>query len=193
MSGEIERLIEGAPQWRNELSALREIALAMGLQEAIKWKQPCFTLDGGNVAILNALRDYCALSFFKGALLVDPDRLLDAPGRHSQATRQLRFTSVEQIRAMEAPIREMLSQAMEIERQGRMIDFKASRELTLPAELTAALEEDAELSDAFGALTPGRQRGWVLHFSGAKQASTRISRIAKARDAILAGKGFNDR
>ncbi|MCB1305247.1 MAG: YdeI/OmpD-associated family protein [Leptospiraceae bacterium] len=178
--------------WQAQLKSLRKIALESGLQEEIKWGVPCYTLDGQNVFTVAAFKDYCSVSFFKGALLKDPSSLLTKPGEDSQATRQLRVTDLAGIKKIQKQIKGFMKQAIELERSGKKIDFKAKDELVYPEELLAILKKDKELESAFEALTPGRKRSYILHIGGAKQSETRRSRVEKCRAKILAGKGFNE-
>jgi uncharacterized protein YdeI (YjbR/CyaY-like superfamily) len=186
--------LRAAEPWQAELEQLRRIVLECGLTEEIKWGSPCFTVDGGNVAILAPMRDSCALSFFKGVLLKDPDGVLDRPGDNSRSGRLIRFTDVAGILAMEDTLKAYVNEAAELERAGAKVDFAADRDdIAVPDELKARLDGDREFRAAFEGLTPGRRRGWIIHFSGAKRASTRASRIEKAAPRILAGKGMHDR
>jgi len=178
--------------WRKELKALRAIVLDCGLTEEVKWSVPCYTVNGGNVAMVSALKDYCALSFFKGALLKDPHGLLDKPGKNSQAARLMRFTNVEDITAKKSTIEAYIHQAINVERAGLKVEFKQNPE-PIPDELKEKLKSNPALKVAFENLTPGRQRSYILHISAAKQSSTRISRIDKCIPKIFAGKGFHDR
>ncbi|WP_242597552.1 YdeI/OmpD-associated family protein [Billgrantia antri] len=181
------------PEWHEERKALRDILLGCGLTEAVKWGKLCYSCQGGNVALIFGLKHYCALGFFKGSLLNDPQRLLVAPGEHSQAMRQIRFTQVRDITERAGTLKAYLLEAIELEKAGAKVDFSEKRELTYPEELRSALERDPVLKAAFEALTPGRQRGYILHVGGAKHSSTRSSRIEKCLPDILAGKGLNGR
>jgi uncharacterized protein YdeI (YjbR/CyaY-like superfamily) len=181
------------PQWHNERKRLRAIALSCQLTESVKWGKLCYSAQNGNVAIIFSMKDYCALGFFKGSLLKDPEGILVAPGEHSQAMRQARFTQLSEIEAQAAILEAYLLEAIELEKAGAKVDFSEKHELAYPAELQTALDGNAALKAAFEALTPGRQRGYILHFSGAKQSSTRASRIEKCMPDILAGKGLNGR
>ncbi|QTP54173.1 hypothetical protein HNO51_05430 [Billgrantia sulfidoxydans] len=181
------------PQWHEERKKLRAIALACQLSESVKWGKLCYSFQNGNVAMIFGMKDYCTLGFFKGSLLKDPARILVAPGEHSQAMRQARFTREEEIDAQAATLSAYLHEAIELEKAGTKVDFIEKHELTYPEELQAALDENAGLKAAFEALTLGRQRGYILHFSGAKRSSTRVSRIEKCTPDILAGKGLNGR
>ena len=186
--------LRAAEPWHAELEQLRRIVLECGLTEEVKWGSPCFTVDGGNVVILAPMKDSCALSFFKGALRKDPDGVLERPGDNSRSGRLIRFTEVDGILAMEDTLKAYVTEAADLERAGAKVDFAKDRDhVPVPDELRAAFDDDPALAAAFEGLTPGRRRGWLIHFSGAKQAATRTSRIAKAAPRILAGKGMHDR
>lgn len=178
--------------WQHELIMLREIILSCGLTETLKWKQPCYTFENKNVLILTAFKEYCAVAFFKGTLLKDPQGILISPGEHSQAVKQLRFTSVEQIAEQESMLKTFIGQAIEIEKAGTKIKFKKQHEQVFPEELKTVLEENHALKEAFYRLTPGRQRGYMLFFAAPKKTETRIARIQKSIPKILAGKGINE-
>jgi uncharacterized protein YdeI (YjbR/CyaY-like superfamily) len=187
----------GTPQckvhdWTKELKRLRSIVLDCGLVEELKWKVPCYTLEGHNILIVAAFRDFCSVSFFKGSLLKDTFSVLDKPGENSQAARLIRITSVKEITTKEEAIRDCIRQAIEIEKSGKKVDFKAKTELVLPAELLEKFDELPVLRTAFEALTPGRQRGYVLFFTGAKQSKTKVDRIVKCIPRILEGLGMHD-
>jgi uncharacterized protein YdeI (YjbR/CyaY-like superfamily) len=189
-----EAFLRAAEPWRDEIAELRRIVLECGLTEEVKWGAPCFTADGGNVVIIGVLNDYCCLSFFKGVLLTDPVGILQAPGENSRSGRLIPFTAVDQILAQEATLKAYVDEAAGLERAGATVDFGKDREdLPVPAELQDRFDDDPAFRSAFEALTPGRRRGWILHFSGAKQSATRASRIEKAAPRILAGKGMHDR
>lgn len=179
--------------WREALEKLRPIVLDSGLTEEVKWGVPCYTFEGKNVLLMNARKEYCSLDFFKGVLLKDPHDVLTAPGENSQAARQLRFTSVNDIVAMEPIIKAAINEAIAIEKAGLKVEFKSTAEFDVPDELQAKWEEDPVFKTAFDALTPGRQRGYLLHFSAAKQSRTRVSRIEKNVPRIMEGKGLHDR
>ncbi len=181
------------PQWHDERKRLQAIALSCQLTESVKWGKLCYSVQSGNVAMIFGMKDYCAFGFFKGSLLKDPERILVAPGEHSQAMRQARFTQLSEIEAQSAVFEAYLLEAIALEKAGAKVDFNEKHELAYPAELQTALDGNAALKAAFEALTPGRQRGYILHFSGAKQSSTRASRIEKCMPDILAGKGLNGR
>jgi uncharacterized protein YdeI (YjbR/CyaY-like superfamily) len=171
---------------------LRSLLLETELKEDFKWKQPTYTLNGKNVLILTAFKDYCCLAFFKGSLMKDPDKVMITPGQNSQAARQLRFTTADQVIAQKDSIRAYIQEAINLEKTGAKVDFKQKNELEFPEELIQKFEEDSAFKRAFEALTPGRQRGWNLHFTSAKQSTTRSSRIEKAKAKIFEGKGWNE-
>lgn len=179
--------------WSGELTALRDILRDSGLDETRKWYQPCYTLNGANVIMMSAFKDYAYLSFFKGSLLKDPKNLLVSPGENVQAARQLRFTGVDQIRKLQPVIQAYIREAIGLEASGAKVEMKKHSDYPIPEELEKALKQDPELKQAFDALTPGRQRGYYLFIAAPKQSSTRVSRIEKSRERILAGKGYNER
>jgi uncharacterized protein YdeI (YjbR/CyaY-like superfamily) len=188
----IEAFFADAKRWREELASLRAILRDSGLAEEWKWRSPCYTLDGANVALLWGFKEECRLGFFKGVLLKDPKRLLVAPGENSRSSRTLNFTGVAEVERLEEVIRAYLAEAMALERAGAKVELPKD-DLDPPAELVAALAGDPALRTAFEALTPGRRRGWILHVAQPKQPATRRTRIEKAAPRILAGKGMHDR
>lgn len=192
MHPDVDRFLRAAPAWREEMGALRAISIDSGLDEVIKWAKPCYCVDGGNVAIIQPFKNACGFMFFKGALLDDPGELLEPPGPNSRAARRLMFTSVAEIREVEPTLRGFLARAIEIERSGAGVPTEDDRE-ELPVELEERLERTPGLREAFENLTPGRQRGYVLHVAGAKQEATRRSRVEKCIPRILEGKGVHDR
>lgn len=177
--------------WREEARALRRILLGCGLGEELKWRQPCYTHGGRNIAIIGKMKDAISLGFFRGALLTDPDGLLEAPGENSRFARRIRFTSTAAIEAVAPSIEAFVREAVAAAEAGTKVPHSDAIELV--EELAAALAADPALKAAFEALTPGRQRGYNIHIKGAKQARTRVARIDKCRARILAGKGFHDR
>jgi uncharacterized protein YdeI (YjbR/CyaY-like superfamily) len=179
-------------RWIGGLEHLRRICLDVGLEEALKWAHPCYMHAGRNVAIMGAFRDDFRLSFFRAALMKDPEGVLEKQGPNTRHPDAIRFTRNEQVAELEAVIRAYLAEAMSYAEAG-LEPPKEERELELPDELVEALDADAELAEAFHALTPGRQRSYVIHLASAKKAATRVARIAKARDRILAGKGATER
>lgn len=171
---------------------MRKIVLACSLTEERKWKVPCYTFEGRNIAIVSALKGNASISFFKGALLTDPHHILEKPGENCQATRVIKFTSVKAIREMEPFLKDMIREAISVEQAGLKVDFRAKNELEIPEELESRFSEMPALRAAWERLTPGRQRGYVLFFSAAKQPTTRVSRINKYTPSILEGRGMHD-
>lgn len=192
MDSDVEAYFRKAGQWRDEMAKLRLISLECGLTEALKWGKPCYTFQGSNIVILQGFKDFCALMFFKGALLNDPHDILEKPGENTQATRRVPFTSVWEITEMEPILKAYIYEASEVEKAGLEVDFKRTKEFDIPAEFQEKLNESPALKAAFEALTPGRQRAYLLYFSGAKQSKTRKARVAKSLGKILDGKGLND-
>ena len=178
--------------WQEELQILRGIILACELKEELKWSCPCYTHEGKNVLMMSALKDSATISFFKGSLLKDPEKILIKPGSNSQAARYLKFTSVNDIVASEKTIKTYVREAIALETVGAKVVFKKDPE-PIPEELQTKLNDDPILRSAFEALTPGRQRGYILHFSQPKQPKTRTSRIENCIPKILQGKGYHDR
>jgi uncharacterized protein YdeI (YjbR/CyaY-like superfamily) len=177
--------------WTTELYELRRIALESGLTEDLKWGVATYCYEGKNVAMVSAFKDYASLSFFKGALLTDMDKILHSPGENSQAARLLRFKSPENVLELEQMIKAFIREAIELEKSGKKVEFNKNPE-PVPVELEQKMEENPNLAAAFKALTPGRQRGYILFFSAPKQSATRVNRIEKMIPQILAGKGMND-
>lgn len=180
------------PDWGAEKRALRSILTDTPLVEALKWGQACYTFDGSNVAIIGGFSDGCRLAFFKGTLIDDPTGALILTGPNSRASKYFSFQSVDEIASRADQIRTYVTRAIEVEKSGKTVDF-AKDDLDPPQELTDRLDQDEAFRTAFEALTPGRRRGYVLHFSGAKQATTRVNRIEKHAPRILQGKGMQDR
>lgn len=187
----VDAFVSRAKKWQGEIKKLRSILLDCGLEESLKWGKPCFAFEGSNVAIIQPFKEHCALMFFKGALLEDTHGLLRSQGENTQSALRLEFTSEAGIK--KTVVKSYVKQAVAVEQAGLKVDFKAKHELELPEELTQLLKQDRKLAKAFDALTPGRQRGYVLHFTGAKQSKTRAARIERCIPKILAGKGMNDR
>lgn len=192
MNAKVDGYIGRAKTWREVMETLRPVLLDSPLTEELKWGKPCYTLEGANVVLMVAFKDYCALLFAKGSLLKDPKGLLVAPTENTQATRQLRLTSVEQAAKLRATVKAYINDAIAVEKSGQEVVYKKVSEFPVPEELTAALAKSPTFKHAFESLTPGRQRGYLLHFSGAKQAQTRESRIEKCRPLIMSGKGLHD-
>jgi len=178
-------------KWRKEFEALRAVALGSGLSEELKWYQSCYTLDGKNVVLIHGFKEYCALLFFKGALLKDPHGILSTPGQH-QASRQIRFKNMQEVAKRKAIVRAYIHEAIELEKAGAKVKLKRTSDFTIPDELQQKFKELPALKTAFNALTPGRQRGYIFHFSQPKQAKTRETRVEKYLKQILGGKGLND-
>jgi uncharacterized protein YdeI (YjbR/CyaY-like superfamily) len=187
----VDAFVSRAKRWRGEIQKLRSILLESGLDEELKWGKPCFQFEGKNVAIIQPFKDHCAVMFFKGALLEDTHGLLRSQGENTQSALRLEFASEAEIK--NTVLKSYAKQAIAVEKSGRKVDFKAKRQLELPDELTEILQRDRKLAKAFDALTPGRQRGYVLYFMGAKKSETRTARIEKHIPRILAGLGFHDR
>jgi uncharacterized protein YdeI (YjbR/CyaY-like superfamily) len=181
-----------AKKWQKVIDDLRRIALDCDLAEELKWGKPCFTFQRRNVAIIIPLKDVCALSFFKGALLKDPKRILQKIGEHTQAGRWVRFTSSTEISALQPTLRKYINEAIRVEKSGRKVPLKKASEYVVPAELQVRLKASPELKAAFEALTPGRRRSYIFHVSGAKQPKTRAARAERCLPMILSGRGFNE-
>ena len=179
--------------WQEELKQLRAILLDCGLREELKWSIPCYTFQNSNIILLSAFKEYCALSFFKGALLKDAHAVLTKPGENTQAVRLIRFTNVQEVVAMEAILRAYIYEAIEVEKAGLSVDLKEKSELVFPEEFQKKLDDVPSLRVAFEALTPGRQRGYILHFSAPKQSKTREARVEKCMQQIFDGKGLHER
>lgn len=182
-----------AKKWQDETGALRKIALDCDLIEALKWGKPCFTFQKKNVAIVIPLKESCALSFFKGALLKDPKHILQRVGEHTQAGRWIKFTSVKEVTSLRSTLTNYIYEAIEIEESGKKVERRKPADYAVPEELQARLDEDAVLKAAFGALTPGRRKSYIFHIAGAKQSKTRAARAEKCAPMILSGRGFNER
>ena len=178
--------------WKNEYERLRMICLDSGLTEELKWGCPCYTVDGNNVVLIHGFKDYCALLFHKGVLLKDPKKILIQQTENVQSARQIRFKHVDQIVDMESTLKSYIKEAIKIEKAGTKVEFKPTSEFKMPIEFKNALDKKASLKKAFQALTPGRQRGYLLYFSSAKLAKTREERIKKYTPKILTGKGLDD-
>jgi uncharacterized protein YdeI (YjbR/CyaY-like superfamily) len=189
----VDQFINNAKQWRDEFVLLREIALSTGLNEALKWGKPCYTLDDNNIIIIQGFKEYCALLFPKGVLLKAPQHSLIAMTENTQAARQLRFISPQDISEMEHVIKAYIYEAIEVERAGLKVPYKETSQFEIPEEFQKKLDASPELKSAFKALTPGRQRGYLLYFAQAKQSKTREDRIDNNIDKIMNGKGLNDR
>lgn len=189
----IDRFLDRAKKWNEEMGLLRKICLDCGLEEDFKWMHPCYTYQDKNIVLIHGFREYCALLFHKGALLKDEADILVQQTENVQAARQIRFTSKQEITELEPTIKAYIFEAIEVERAGLEVKMKKTSEFDIPEELQKKLDEDPNFKEAFKKLTPGRQRGYLLHFSSAKQSKTRKSRIEKCIPKIFDGKGYNER
>lgn len=192
MNPKVDFYFDKAKKWQDEIKKLRTIILDCGLTEELKWGVPCYTFEGNNIALIHVFKEYCALLFFKGALLNDAHGVLIQQTENTQAARQIRLTGVQQIAEMEAIVKAYLHEAIAVEKAGLQVDFKQTTEFTIPEEFQNEFEEIPELKAAFDALTPGRQRAYLLYFSAPKQSKTRKSRVEKWMQQIFDGKGLND-
>jgi uncharacterized protein YdeI (YjbR/CyaY-like superfamily) len=188
----VDTFLSKAEKWREEFRKLRTIILDSGLTEEFKWGNPCYTFQNRNVVLIHGFKEYCAILFFKGALLRDAQGILVRQTENVQASRQIRFTNIREICDMEDTLKAYINEAIEIERSGQEVDFKKSTEYAIPEEFQKKLNGDPALKAAFEALTPGRQRAYILYFSEPKQSKTRESRIEKYTQQIFGGKGLND-
>jgi uncharacterized protein YdeI (YjbR/CyaY-like superfamily) len=193
MTPQVDGYIRKHKKWQNELQKLRTIVLDCPLAEEIKWRVPCYTSERRNIVFLGAFKEYCALSFVKGVLLKDPHRMLKKPGENTQSSRLVRFTDVQQIVELEPVLKAYIREAIEVEKAGLKVKLKKIAEFKVPEEFQSKLDELPALKTAFHALTPGRQRAYLLYFSGARQSKTRASRVDKCMPQILKGKGLDDR
>jgi uncharacterized protein YdeI (YjbR/CyaY-like superfamily) len=184
--------ISKAKKWQEEYKKLRKIVLDCHLTEEMKWGVPCYTFEGKNIVLIHGFNDYCAYLFPKGVLLKDPARILIIQTENSQSARQIRFTQVDEIEEMEPILKAYIQEAVEVEKAGLKVNFKKSTEFKIPAEFKKKLDENPALKTAFEALTPGRQRAYLLFFAAPKLAKTREARIEKSMQPILNGKGLND-
>ncbi|AKV00295.1 DUF1801 domain-containing protein [Labilithrix luteola] len=188
----MDAFLKREEKWRAEFEKLRELLLESGLTEELKWGQPCYALDDKNVALIHGFKDYCAILFHKGALLKDPKDILIQQTKNVQAARQIRFTSVAEVTKLAKTIKAYLREAIAIERAGLKVEFKKTAEFELPEEFESKLAKSAKLKKAFAALTPGRQRAYIFHFSQPKQSKTRAARVEKNIPRILEGLGLDD-
>lgn len=187
---EVDRYLERSETWPDEIAALRPVLLGCGLTEQLKWSKPCYSHDGKNIVIVQEMKDFLALMFFKGALLRDPDGVLREQGPNSRSARRIELTSVDDVRASAGTIEAYVAEAIAVEEAGLEVP---AAEVELVDELQDRLDEDPALKEAFEALTPGRQREYNLHIGAAKQSETRVSRVDRCVERILAGKGLRDR
>src|SRR5579864_3097418 len=185
----VDVVLSKAKKWREELEKLRTIVLDCGLTEELKWYQPCYTLENSNIVLIHGFKEYCALLFMKGALLKDPKGILIQQTQNVQAGRQIRFTNLREIVEMEPVLKAYIKEAIEVEKAGLEVKLKKTSQFKVPEEFEKKMDKIPALKKAFKALTPGRQRGYLLYFSGAKQSKTREARIEKYTQQILNGKG----
>lgn len=192
LNPKVDAYVERLKNWVDEVRELRAICLDSGLGEDLKWGVPCYTLEGRNVVLIHSFKEYCALLFFKGALLKDAKGILIQQTDNVQAARQVRFKNVEEIRKLKTVLKAYIAEAAKVEQSGLKVALKKTEEFSVPEEFQAKLDEMLELKSAFEALTPGRRRAYLLHFSSAKQSKTRTARVIKAIPDILSGKGLDD-
>lgn len=192
MNPRVDAYLSKAAPWREEIKKLRRIILGFPLTEELKWSKPCYSFQNSNVVIIIPLKETCALMFCKGALLKDARGILGKPGENTQSGRWIKFTSVREITKIATTLKAYLHEAIEAEKAGLQVKFKKTSEYKVPEEFQKQLDSNRALKTAFAALTPGRQRAYLLYFSAAKQAKTRASRVEKCLRQILNGKGLND-
>ncbi|UGQ48324.1 YdeI/OmpD-associated family protein [Massilia endophytica] len=192
MNPKVDAFLSRQKNWKPEFEELRSILLDCPLTEELKWGVPCYALDGKNVVLMHGFKEYCALLFFKGALMKDGKGILVTQTENTQSTRQIRFTGVQEIVKMKSVLKAYIKEAIEIEKAGLKVEFKETAEFNMPDEFRFELQRNPALRNAFEALTPGRQRGYLLHFSAAKLSKTREARIEKCTPRILDGMGLND-
>jgi len=192
MNPKVDFYFNKAKKWQEAVNLLRAIALDCGLTEELKWGCPCYTLDGNNIVLIHDFKEYCAFLFFKGVLLKDREGILIQQTKNVQSARQIRFTNALQIVEMKATLKSFILQAIEVEKAGLKVELKKTTEYNIPAEFQNKLDHIPDLKAAFEALTPGRQRGYLLHFSAPKQSKTREARVEKYIPKILSGKGLDD-
>ena len=192
MNPKVDQYLRRAKKWQKEMEKLRRISLGCELTEELKWGKPCYTFQNSNIVLIHGFKEYCALLFFKGALLKDAKGILVQQTKNVQAARQIRFTNVREIDKIEPILKAYIKEAIEVEKAGLKVDYKKTADFAIPEEFQNKLDEIPALKTAFDALTPGRQRGYILYFSAPKQSKTRESRIEKCMQQILNGKGLND-
>ena len=192
MNPTVDFYFNKAEKWRDEFNTLRLIILECGLNEELKWGCPCYTFQNGNIVLIHGFKDYCALLFFKGALMPDVQGILIQQTANVQAGRQIRFTNVQEIAAMESILKAYIYEAIEVEKAGLKVDFKKNTERIIPDELLRKFETIPDLKSAFDALTQGRQRAYIFYFSQPKQSKTREARVEKCIPKILSIKGLDD-
>lgn len=193
MNPKVDFFFNKAKAWQEELRLLRSIILDTGLSEELKWGVPCYTYQKSNIVLIHAFKEYCAVLFHNGVLLNDSAGILIQQTENVQSARQIRFASVKQVSELEATLKAYIFEAIEVEEAGLKVEFKTTKEFAMPEELQQQLDADPDFKAAFEALTPGRQRGYLLHFGQPKQSKTRVARIEKFKPKIFEGKGWNDR
>lgn len=191
-SPKVDAYFERQKDWREESQALRKIVLSCGLTEELKWGEPCYTVDKANVVIIHGFKEYCALLFFKGALMKDPNGILIRQTENVQGARQIRFTDLGEIGQMQDILTTYVREAVAVEKAGLKVEYRKTEEFPVPEEFQLRLDAEPTLKAAFEALTPGRQRAYLLNFAAPKQTKTREARIEKNVPRILEGKGLND-
>ncbi len=189
----VEKHIEKLKIWKDEIKLLRQICLDCGIAETFKWGKPCYTFQEKNIVLIHGFKDYCALLFHKGVLLKDEWNVLIQQTENVQSARQLRFNNLQEIKDQQKVIKEYIYEAIEVEKAGLHVDMKKTTDYDVPVELESAFKKNLDFKNAFHKLTPGRQRGYLLYFSGAKQVKTRESRIENSIPKIFDGKGYNER
>jgi uncharacterized protein YdeI (YjbR/CyaY-like superfamily) len=192
MNPKVDGLLKKAKKWQEEFETLREIVLDSPLTEEVKWGQACYTSDGRNVVLIHGFKEYCALLFFKGALMKDPKAILIQQTQNVQSARQIRFTNVREIVGMKPVLKAYIQEAIDVEKAGLKVKLKKTSDFKVPEEFQKKLDKNPTLKKAFAALTPGRQRGYIFYFSAAKQSKTREARVEKCMPQILMGKGLDD-
>jgi uncharacterized protein YdeI (YjbR/CyaY-like superfamily) len=192
MNPRVDFFFENASKWQEEYEKLRTIVLDCGLTEELKWGCPCYTFENSNIVLIHGFKDYCALLFFKGALLGDPNGILIQQTKNVQAARQIRFTNAKEIVKLKSVVKSYIYEAIEVEKAGLQVNYKKTSEFEIPEEFQNKLNKMPKLKKAFEALTPGRQRAYIFYFSQPKQAKTRESRVEKYVGQILEGKGLDD-
>ncbi|MBC1576560.1 YdeI/OmpD-associated family protein [Listeria seeligeri] len=192
LNPKVDEFLNKPSNWQAEFKALRRIAIEFGLTEEFKWGKPCYALNGSNVFLIHGFKEYCALLFMKGALIGDPENILIQQTENVQAARQIRFTNLQQIIDMESVLKSYIQNAIDVEAAGLKVEMKRDKEFPIPEELQTRFDELPAFKEAFEALTPGRQRAYLLYFGSPKQSKTRVSRIEKCQEQIFDGLGLND-
>ena len=192
MNPKVDFFFDKPSKWQAEYKQLRMLVLNCGLSEELKWGVPCYAYQGSNVVLIHGFKEYCALLFHKGALLHDQEGILIQQTENVQSARQIRFTNLQEIKDLKSVLKAYIYEAVEVEKAGLKVELKRTKEYDVPVEFQVKLDENAALKKAFEELTPGRQRGYLLHFAAVKQAKTREARVEKVIPQILDGKGLND-